>query len=85
MRFAAFTTVAASTGEANHAAGFLDNLRQQNVLAEELGFEAIWLGERHFTVARTNREGRRDCRGRHHVRLHLQRSLPRAAGVHQPG
>ena len=49
MRFAAFTTVAASTGEANHAAGFLDNLRQQTVLAEELGFEAIWLGEHHFT------------------------------------
>ena len=49
MRFAAFTTVAASTGEANPAAGFLDNLRQQTVLAEELGFEAIWLGEHHFT------------------------------------
>ena len=49
MRFAAFTTVAASAGEATHAAGFLDNLRQQAVLAEELGFEAIWLGEHHFT------------------------------------
>ncbi len=49
MRFAAFTTVAASAGEATNAAGFLDNLRQQAVLAEELGFEAIWLGEHHFT------------------------------------
>lgn len=49
MRFAAFTTVAASTGGATDAAGFLHNLRQQTVLAEELGFEAIWLGEHHFT------------------------------------
>ena len=49
MRFAAFTTVAASAGEATNSAGFLDNLRQQAVLAEELGFEAIWLGEHHFT------------------------------------
>ena len=49
MRFAAFTTVAASAGEASDAARFLDNLRQQAVLAEELGFEAIWLGEHHFT------------------------------------
>ena len=49
MRFAAFTTVAASAGEASDSAGFLDNLRQQAALAEELGFEAIWLGEHHFT------------------------------------
>ncbi len=49
MRFAAFTTVAASAGEATNSAGFLDNLRQQAVLAEQLGFEAIWLGEHHFT------------------------------------
>lgn len=48
MRFAAFTTVAASAGEATNAADILDNLRQQTVLAEELGFEAIWLGEHHF-------------------------------------
>ena len=48
MRFAAFTTVAASAGEATDAADILDNLRQQAVLAEELGFEAIWLGEHHF-------------------------------------
>ena len=48
MRFAAFTTVAASAGEATNAADILDNLRQQAVMAEELGFEAIWLGEHHF-------------------------------------
>ena len=48
MRFAAFTTVAASAGEATNAADMLDNLRQQTVLAEELGFEAMWLGEHHF-------------------------------------
>ena len=48
MRFAAFTTVAASAGGAANAAEMLDNLRQQTVLAEELGFEAMWLGEHHF-------------------------------------
>ncbi len=48
MRFAAFTTVAASAGEATSTVGLLDNLRQQTILAEELGFEAIWLGEHHF-------------------------------------
>ena len=26
----------------------MDNLRQQTVLAEELGYEAMWLGEHHF-------------------------------------
>ncbi|MYC29675.1 MAG: LLM class flavin-dependent oxidoreductase [Chloroflexi bacterium] len=48
MKFAAFTTVAASAGEATNAADILDNLRQQTIMAEELGFEAIWLGEHHF-------------------------------------
>ena len=48
MKFAAFTTVAASAGEATDAAEMIDNIRQQTVLAEELGFEAIWLGEHHF-------------------------------------
>ena len=48
MRFAAFTTVASSAGEATDAGQFIDNLRQQTVLAEELGFEAMWLGEHHF-------------------------------------
>ena len=48
MRFAAFTTVAASAGEAVTAEEFIGNLRQQTILAEELGFEAMWLGEHHF-------------------------------------
>ena len=48
MKFAAFTTVAASAGEATNAADLLDNLRQQTILAEELGFEAMWLGKHHF-------------------------------------
>ena len=48
MRFDAFTTVAASAGEATSAVGLLDNLRQQTILAEELGFETMWLGEHHF-------------------------------------
>ena len=48
MRFAAFTTVAGSAGEAANAEEHIDNLRQQTVLAEELGFEAMWLGEHHF-------------------------------------
>ena len=48
MKFAAFTTVAGSAGEAANAEQMLDNLRQQTILAEELGFEAIWLGEHHF-------------------------------------
>ena len=48
MRFGAFTTVAASAGEATSAVGLLENLRQQTILAEQLGFEAMWLGEHHF-------------------------------------
>ena len=48
MRFAAFTTVAASAGAATSSADMLDNLRQQTILAEELGYEAMWLGEQHF-------------------------------------
>ncbi len=48
MKFAAFTTVAGSAGEAATASEFIDNLRQQTILAEELGFEAMWLGEHHF-------------------------------------
>ena len=48
MKFAAFTTVAGSAGEAANAEQMIDNLRQQTVLAEELGFEAMWLGEHHF-------------------------------------
>ena len=48
MRFAAFTTVAASAGESTNSADMMDNLREQTILAEELGFEAMWLGEHHF-------------------------------------
>ena len=48
MRFAAFTTVAESAGDATNAADLLDNLRQETILAEELGYEAMWLGEHHF-------------------------------------
>ena len=48
MKFVAFTTVAASAEDATNAADLLDNLRQQTILAEELGFEAMWLGEHHF-------------------------------------
>ena len=48
MKFAAFTTVAGSAGEATNAGQMIDNIRQQTVLAEELGFEAMWLGEHHF-------------------------------------
>ena len=48
MKFAAFTTVAASAGDAVTADAFIDNLRRQTILAEELGFEAMWLGEHHF-------------------------------------
>ena len=48
MKFAAFTTVAGSAGEAANAEQLMDNLRQQTILAEELGFEAMWLGEHHF-------------------------------------
>ncbi len=50
MRFAAFTTVTGSAGEATSSAELLDNLRQQTILAEELGFEAMWLGEHHFSL-----------------------------------
>ena len=48
MKFAAFTTVAGSAGEARSAEEHIDNLRRQTILAEELGFEAMWLGEHHF-------------------------------------
>ena len=40
--------MAASACEATNSADMLDNLRQQTILAEQLGFEAIWLGEHHF-------------------------------------
>lgn len=48
MKFAAFTTVAGSAGEATNAVDMLENLRAQTRVAEECGFEAMWLGEHHF-------------------------------------
>ena len=63
MKFAAFTTVAASAGEATNAADMLDNLRQQTVLAEELGFEAMWLGEPPLRPLRRGRLAQPDPAG----------------------
>ena len=48
MRFDIFTTVFDSAGEATTAVDLLDNVREQVILAEELGFDAVWLGEHHF-------------------------------------
>ena len=48
MKFGAFTTVAGSAGEATSAEQHIGNIRQQTILAEELGFETMWLGEHHF-------------------------------------
>jgi len=48
MRFGLFTTLYDCGGEAETPADVLDNLREQVVLAEELGFDAVWLGEHHF-------------------------------------
>ena len=48
MRFGVFTMVADSSGGATTPVQQLDNLREQVVLAEELGYDAIWLGEHHF-------------------------------------
>ena len=53
MKFAAFTTVAGSAGEATNSEQMIDNLRQQTMLAEELGFETMWLGEHHFGPSTT--------------------------------
>ena len=44
MGFTASNSVAALAGEATNPADMLDNLRPQTVLAEELGFEAMWRG-----------------------------------------
>ena len=48
MRFGVFTTVSDSAGGATSPAQLLDNLREQVTLAEELGYDAVWLGEHHF-------------------------------------
>lgn len=41
MRFSIFTTVRDSAGEATNALQLLDYLREQVILAEDLGFDAI--------------------------------------------
>ena len=48
MRFGLFTTLYDCGGGAETPADVLDNLREQVVLAEALGFEAVWMGEHHF-------------------------------------
>jgi len=48
MRFGIFTTLYDCGGEATTPAEALDHLREQVTLAEELGFEAVWMGEHHF-------------------------------------
>ena len=46
MRFSIFTTL--HGGEGSTPDGILDDFREQVVLAEELGYHAVWIGEHHF-------------------------------------
>ena len=48
MRFGLFTTLYDCGGGAETPADVLDNLREQVVLAEQLGYDAVWMGEHHF-------------------------------------
>jgi hypothetical protein len=48
VRFGLFTTLYDCGGGARTAADLLDNLREQVVLAEQLGYDAVWMGEHHF-------------------------------------
>ena len=48
MRFGLFTTLYDCGGGAETPADVLDNVREQVVLAEELGYDAVWMGEHHF-------------------------------------
>ena len=48
MRFGLFTTLYDCGGGAATPADLLDNLREQVALAEELGYDAVWMGEHHF-------------------------------------
>ena len=48
MRFGIFTTLYDCGGGAGTAADVLDNLREQVRLAEQLGYDAVWIGEHHF-------------------------------------
>ncbi len=47
MRFSIFTTVH-DTGDGNTPDATIDDFREQCVLAEELGYHAVWIGEHHF-------------------------------------
>src|SRR5262245_64220397 len=47
MRFALMSTLSDPKHRLPHD-GLLDTLRGQVVLADEMGFETIWLGEHHF-------------------------------------
>jgi len=46
MRFSIFTTL--HGGEGSTPDQILDEFREQVVLAEELGYHAVWIGEHHF-------------------------------------
>ena len=48
MRFGLFTTLYDCGGGAETPADVLDHLREQVVLAEQLGYDAVWMGEHHF-------------------------------------
>jgi alkanesulfonate monooxygenase SsuD/methylene tetrahydromethanopterin reductase-like flavin-dependent oxidoreductase (luciferase family) len=48
MRFGIFTTLYDCGGGAGSPAEVLDNLREQVALAEQLGYDAVWMGEHHF-------------------------------------
>lgn len=48
MQFGLFTTLYDCGGGADTPAAVLDHLREQVVLAEQLGYDAVWMGEHHF-------------------------------------
>ena len=48
MQFGLFTTLYDCGGGAETPAAVLDHLREQVVLAEQLGYDAVWMGEHHF-------------------------------------
>jgi alkanesulfonate monooxygenase SsuD/methylene tetrahydromethanopterin reductase-like flavin-dependent oxidoreductase (luciferase family) len=47
MKFSIFTTVH-DTGGGTSPDQTLDNFREQAVLADELGYHTVWIGEHHF-------------------------------------
>ena len=48
MQLGLFTTLYDCGGGAETPAAVLDHLREQVVLAEQLGYDAVWMGEHHF-------------------------------------